>query len=37
MREIIDKRMPIEEVFADTKPLDILIEASGGYPRISCV
>ena len=33
MRQILDKRMPLAEVFAEAEPLDDLIEASGGYPR----
>jgi len=33
MRQILEKRMSIEKVFADTAPLDDVIEASGGYPR----
>ncbi|NLX21139.1 MAG: hypothetical protein GXY55_05620 [Phycisphaerae bacterium] len=33
MREIIEKRMPMDQVFSDAGTLDTLIEASGGYPR----
>ena len=33
MRQILAKRMRLEEVLEDTGPLDDLIEASGGYPR----
>jgi len=33
MRRIIEKRMDLDKVFADTKPLEQIIEASGGYPR----
>lgn len=33
MRQILEKRMPLDEVFADSEPLDDLIAASGGYPR----
>ena len=33
MRQILDKRMTLDHVFADFEPLDQLIAASGGYPR----
>lgn len=33
MRQILERRMCMESVFADPDPLDHLIEASGGYPR----
>jgi len=33
MRQILGRRMPLGELFADMEPLDRLIEMSGGYPR----
>jgi hypothetical protein len=33
MREILEKRMVIKDLFEDPGPLHNLIEASGGYPR----
>jgi len=33
MRQILEKRMDMGKVFADSTPVDDVIEASGGYPR----
>lgn len=33
MRQILEKRMAMGQIFADLSPLDDLIESSGGYPR----
>jgi hypothetical protein len=33
LRQILEKRMRVEQVFEHLGPLDDLIEASGGYPR----
>jgi len=33
MRAILEKRMPLDSMLEDVKPLDDMIAASGGYPR----